>query len=701
MKHKSQLIALGLILIMALLTFKAEAGFLTQTHLAVNAEDINARYKIWFPCIKNGKKPADQVGPIGGTFTSVLTDPVNKNFVYGGHYHAGLFISFDQGATWYERNKGLPNKQIQSMAVHPRHPEIWYAGTYGSGIYLSRDSGKNWESWNGGILDNHIVYDIEIDPTNPSNVYAASRISGSLVGYVSRSTDAGKTWSIVYRGDWFDTPDYFYDIEVNPGGNNTVFFTAHEHGFYRSLDNGLSFAPVNSGINDLSARGIAINKANPNLVLGVVWKGSGAFRSWNNGSGWQQARAGFPADVRIMTVVENPTTALPNRFFVATKENGLYVTENAGDSWVHRGMGNSFINDVAISYFEPQTWYLATQDKGMVRTKDGGASWSTIMSDLRLYSITGMQSLSWIEDAIFVAIHGMGIYRYQPSDGAWIEANDGLTDLDVTGLYNDGMSLWASTDAGLWQLKEQIWQEVKMPVSQTTDSRLLKTWQAIRLGKSDETSLDFIDPVNTIETGVDSYQNLSVTGLLTFQDQILVGSTDGLWTKTGSGWKRFGLDGQLVMAIEKHASDDSLWVSACLPDDDCKVYRYENGTFNRQGEGLKNARINQFLSTGSALFAATDVGIHSWNNEYHLWQLKADVPEGVLSLAQNPQSDTMIIAGSQGFVLKSIDFGESWQKIETENDWNYPFIALNYGENVKLLLGTIESGAFLMEIDPE
>ncbi len=141
--------------------------------------------------------------------------------VIGGHYEAGVFISFNQGNTWYARNNGLPNLKIQSLAIHPRHSNILYAGTYGNGVFLSRDRGLNWIPWSGGVLENHIIYDIAIDPpTSPSVVYTASRVDRSLMGYICRSTDAGKTWRVVYRGgDWFDSLDYFYEVEVHPSGD--------------------------------------------------------------------------------------------------------------------------------------------------------------------------------------------------------------------------------------------------------------------------------------------------------------------------------------------------------------------------------------------------------------------------------------------------------------------------------------------------
>ena len=70
---------------------------------------------------------------------------------------------------------------IQSLATHPTNSSIVYAGTYSGGIYKSTNAGESWQASNGGVLNNHIIYDIEIDPSNPQRIFVVSRINGVLV----------------------------------------------------------------------------------------------------------------------------------------------------------------------------------------------------------------------------------------------------------------------------------------------------------------------------------------------------------------------------------------------------------------------------------------------------------------------------------------------------------------------------------------
>ncbi len=199
------------------------------------------------------------IGPIGGTFTSFAIDPGQNDNIYAGHFGSGVYKTFDQGTTWYRKSLGLGNLVIQSLATHPTNSSIVFAGTYGGGIYRSTNAGESWQTSSGGVLNNHIIYDIEIDQVNPRRIFVVSRISGSLVGYLSRSMDGGITWSILLTGDGFPTPDYFYDVDIDPNNSNIIYLTAHEHGFFKSLDGGISFNAINTGVTDLSARSFAID----------------------------------------------------------------------------------------------------------------------------------------------------------------------------------------------------------------------------------------------------------------------------------------------------------------------------------------------------------------------------------------------------------------------------------------------------------
>ncbi len=694
-----------LVVVLIILSLGQNAIFaqtVDQSQAEVTTEEpvTQAAYRYAFPLIfyksKPGQQPPDPIGPVGGTFTSVMTDPNNPNIVYGGHFLRGVFKSYDQGQTWNEKNKGLPTKQIQSLAIHPRHSNILYAGTYGKGVYLSRDGGDNWIPWNGGKLDNHIVYDIEIDRLNPSNVYAASRVNGSLLGFLFRSTDAGSTWTVVYRGDWFDTLDYFYDVAVHPAGINTVYLAAHEHGFLKSTDNGKTFTLINNGVTDLSARGFAFTKANQNQVMAAVWKGSGTFRTYNAGAAWQQVNGGLPGAVRIGKIKGDPFSLSTNRFFVATYGNGVYNTANFGDSWVYRGLSGYQVNDIAISYSEPQTWFLATQDKGMLRTKNGGSSWATINDDLRLYTVTGMQMLE--DERVFVAVYGQGVFQVKFEEDEWLPINEGLDDLAVTGFYSDGKKLWVTNDYGLWQYKDDLWQSTGLPTTKVSPVKHFD-WQNDLLGIPQESLIQTLEMKGkqSINSGI--ARSISVTSLAFDGSKLFVGSDDGVWKFSGQAWKQIGLEGQLVHALAIDSLSNRLFGAICADSSQCQLWRLDKNGWQAISQGLNGSKVHDIKPIGGDVFVATSQGIYKWHEETQRWVAVLEDTQDFLSLQQKPGFPSTLIASGHGVVYVSQDFGETWRELTAGGDWHYQHIGFIPGDDVKILLGSKESGAFLMAIE--
>ncbi len=94
-----------------------------------------------------------------------------------------MFRSTDFGITWIEVS-GLPsNVEIWDIEIDPTNESIVYAGLNGAGVWKSLDAGISWDSSN---LDGQ-VWAVDVSPSNPSFVYAASQTGG-----IYRSADGGE-----------------------------------------------------------------------------------------------------------------------------------------------------------------------------------------------------------------------------------------------------------------------------------------------------------------------------------------------------------------------------------------------------------------------------------------------------------------------------------------------------------------------------
>lgn len=128
---------------------------------------------------------------------------------------------------------------VSAVKFHPtRASEVWACGDDGGGIYKSTDSGATWTLVNVGSL-NHACYAIEFDPTNANRMYIPSHFGRGLL----KSVDAGATWTLSQAGlpIFGDARQRVYDLEVDPITPSNVY-AATGDGLYRSTDFGVTFS---------------------------------------------------------------------------------------------------------------------------------------------------------------------------------------------------------------------------------------------------------------------------------------------------------------------------------------------------------------------------------------------------------------------------------------------------------------------------
>ena len=123
----------------------------------------------------------------------------------------GVWKSTDAGKTW--THVGLTDtRAIGRVVIHPRDPNTVWVAALGHlwapnaerGVYKTTDGGRTW-SRVLFVNDTTGVVDLELDPTNPDVLYAASwhriRWGGSRIQGVGagsalwRSGDGGRTWT--------------------------------------------------------------------------------------------------------------------------------------------------------------------------------------------------------------------------------------------------------------------------------------------------------------------------------------------------------------------------------------------------------------------------------------------------------------------------------------------------------------------------
>ena len=278
-----------------------------------------------------------------------------------------------------------------AIAVHPTDPDTVYVGTAQGGLYKSTNGGTNWTNLFEFQLESLAIGAITIDPTDSSIVYigtgepnlSADSFAGRGLYILRNANSASPTLTGPFRLDG-SANDVFTGraigrIQINPLDNNVIFVcttsgsggnpnttpnTLPLRGLYRST-NGQSASPTFSQVqitgvpapNDRSTIDIALDPANPNLLIATVVGATGDGGIYRS------------ADALAATPTFTRTLTLPNGSTNGRAE--LYLNRNASMVTIYTATGE--ISTVALG--GPA---CAATTAGMVRrSTDGGLTWST------------------------------------------------------------------------------------------------------------------------------------------------------------------------------------------------------------------------------------------------------------------------------------------------------------------------------------
>ncbi len=160
----------------------------------------------------------------------VAVDPAAPETVYVELFDYSFWRSRDGGESW--EKIGNTRTEISRLVFDPASPSTLYGA--GNGLVKSTDGGATWTSLLGGT-----IFDLQISPSDPSTLYAASQIFNSPQPFeVLRSTDGGSTWvakPTVENGA-------LLTLAVDPQSPDTLYTTFGGR-VYRSTDGASSWSP--------------------------------------------------------------------------------------------------------------------------------------------------------------------------------------------------------------------------------------------------------------------------------------------------------------------------------------------------------------------------------------------------------------------------------------------------------------------------
>ncbi len=301
------------------------------------------------------------VGPAaGGRVSRACGVPGDPLTYYAATASGGVWKSSDGGVNWKPIFDDQSTSSIGSIAVAPSDPNVIYVGSgeanirgnvaAGNGIYKSTDAGKTWSHvWKrDGQIGTMIVH-----PTNPDIAFAA--VLGNAFG---------------------PNPERAKDLEESKGElqKDLLGRSERERGVYRTTDGGKTWTQVLFKDTDTGASDVCFDPSNPRILFAGLWQarrkpwemtsggpGSGLYVSRDGGDSWKQL-GGYGIDKEKLKglpegiygkvgVAVAPSDGRRVYAIIEADKGGLYASSNGGETWDRVNGGR---------YLTQRAWYYST-----------------------------------------------------------------------------------------------------------------------------------------------------------------------------------------------------------------------------------------------------------------------------------------------------------------------------------------------------
>lgn len=321
------------------------------------------------------------IGPatMSGRIADLAVYEKNPSIYYVGTAHGGVWKTVNNGTTFEAQFQTEGLISIGDVTVSQSDPNLVWVGSgeannrqstsWGSGVYKSTDGGKTWT--NMGLKESYHINRIVIHPSNNDVVFVAA--TGALFGPggdrgVYKTTDGGKTWKQVLKGDADTGANDLVMSAVNPNIMWTSLYQRRRlqccmngggpgSAVYKSTDGGENWTKVANGLptEDLGRIAIDMFRRSSNILYVLVeGPAAGGGRGGAGGGGGQAPPA-------------PPSTAM-----------GLYRSDDGGESFRKVSSVNPrpmYFSQVRVDHNNPDIVYMG--GVGLHMSIDGGRSFET------------------------------------------------------------------------------------------------------------------------------------------------------------------------------------------------------------------------------------------------------------------------------------------------------------------------------------
>lgn len=212
-----------------------------------------------------------------GLITSIWVNEDNPDTIYAGSNSGGLFVTYNNGQNWQCLTDKYLINGVESIDIHKNRPGIIYIGTgtetfgraCGFGVWKSTNYGSTWNETglNSQTFTGNFFTKTAQDPANPDRLYAIVNFENtSIQSKILRTSDGGDNWDTNYS-----IAPFLREIEIDKTNPSNVYVSGS--GLYFSNDYGSTWNDITykivPDINDYKVirASVAINPFDPLKVL--------------------------------------------------------------------------------------------------------------------------------------------------------------------------------------------------------------------------------------------------------------------------------------------------------------------------------------------------------------------------------------------------------------------------------------------------
>jgi HYDIN/CFA65/VesB-like, Ig-like domain len=427
-----------------------------------------------------------------GEPSALAIDPNNTNVVYVGSSTAvnnttgaqgaalnttiGILKTTDGGGSWINLGSGFPagntgnasqfvNTNIYAIVVDPANSNIVYlAGNLG--LWTSVDGGKNWTRGTNGNLGT--AESLALDPSSPpGNRVLFAGVNG--VG-VLRSNDGGGSWTLLlnsatpavstaltaHAGPMGSLPASIGKVAValappaatpNPAGVQVIYLTIEGRngdfipspytqilGIFQSTDQGATWSLRNAGATlqcqCFYTNTIAVDPASPGDGVGdiILWGGTNSFLSTDAGANFSDITNGIHADSHAWAFAPQPS--MPSILY-AGNDGGIWRSTDSGATWTGTGAGTATINSGGLQvaqFYHMDLKYDATASVSLGALQDNGTvQWTGSNTWLETRGGDGLVAVFDVKNTnTAYAVNNGGPAISTDSGGTWADITSNL-----------------------------------------------------------------------------------------------------------------------------------------------------------------------------------------------------------------------------------------------------------------------------------